>query len=107
MSSASSGGARIPRVTPPAEWDRLELAVRRLLDEHATCRRRAEAAERRAAELEAALQQVTGGAVDPLEMNARIEALEAENRALRERLEQARRAVGRLLARLDFLEADR
>jgi len=107
MSSVSSGGPRIARVSAPAEWDRLELAVRRLLDEYAACRRRAEAAERRAAELEATLQEVSAGAVDPFELRERVDALEAENRSLRERLEQARAGVGRIVARLQFMEDDR
>lgn len=94
-------------MSAPAEWDRLELAVRRLLDEYAACRRRAEAAERRVAELEAALHQVAGGAVDPLALNERLATLEAENRALTERLERARLGVGRLVARLQFMEEDR
>lgn len=91
----------------PVEWDRLELAVRRLLDEYAACRRRADAAERRIAELEAALQAVAAGAVDPLELRERVAALEAENRSLRERMEQARAGVGRIVARLQFMEDDR
>jgi len=107
MSSVSSGGPKVTRVSAPAEWDRLELAVRRLLDEYAACRRRAEAAERRVAELEAALRQVNAGAVDPFEMTDRIAALEAENASLRERLEQARAGVGRIMARLRFMEDDR
>lgn len=91
----------------PVEWDRLELAVRRLLDEYTACRRRADAAERRIAELEAALQAVAAGAVDPLELRERVAALEAENRSLRERMEQARAGVGRIVARLQFMEDDR
>ncbi len=107
MSSVSSGGPKTARVTAPVEWDRLELAVRRLLDEYAACRRRAEAAERRVVELEAALHEVGVGAVDPFELHERIAALEAENASLRERLEQARAGVGRIVARLRFGEDDR
>lgn len=94
-------------MSAPPEWDRLELAVRRLLDEYAACRRRAEAAERRVAELEAALRQVNAGVVDPFELRERIAELEAENASLRERLEQARAGVSRIVARLRFLEDDR
>jgi len=94
-------------VSAPGEWDRLELAVRRLLDEYAACRRRADAAEQRIVELETALHAVAAGAVDPLELRDRVDALEAENRSLRERLERARAGVGRIVARLQFMEDDR
>jgi len=107
MSSLSSGGPRGTPVSVPPEWDRLELAVRRLLDEYAACRRRAEAAERRVAELEKALREVAAGVVDPFELRQRVAELEAENAALRERIEQARAGVSRIAARLRFMEDDR
>jgi hypothetical protein len=50
---------------------------------------------------------VAAGAIDPAEMSRRIEALQAENRDLRERLDQARERVRRLVERLRFLEEDR
>lgn len=90
----------------PAEWDALELAVRRLLDAHDTLRRRAQTAERRVRELESALGRVSSGALDPLELSARATALEAENHDLLERLTRANTVVERIAARLNFLEAD-
>ncbi len=96
-----------PRPGFPTEWDALELAIRRLLDDHQTLRRRAAAAERRIRELEAALAQLGSGAVDPLALQARTQQLEAENEALRARLEQAADRVRRLLARANFLEEER
>lgn len=92
------------RNTRPPEWDRLELSVRRLLDDYDRVRRRAHAAERRIEALETTLREVTGGVLDPAEMSRRIEVLEAENRDLQERLAQARERVGRLVDRLRFLE---
>src|SRR5690606_41499211 len=95
MSSVSSGGPKTARVTAPVEWDRLELAVRRLLDEYAACRRRAEAAERRVVELEAAMHEVGVGAVDPFDLHERIAALDDEDASLRERRALEIAGVGR------------
>mgnify|MGYP001156622134 FL=1 len=95
------------RIERPPEWDRLELSVRRLLDDYDRWRRRARAAEQRVEALEATLREVTSGALDPAEMSRRIEALEAENQELKERLAQARLRVSRLLERLRFLEEER
>ncbi|HEY8484591.1 MAG TPA: hypothetical protein VIL13_08270 [Longimicrobiales bacterium] len=103
----SSGEARQPTATLPPEWDRLELGVRRLLDDYDLWRRRARGAERRVQELEATLRDITGGALDPLALLARIEALQEENRALRGRLAEARAKVERIVARLRFLEEER
>jgi hypothetical protein len=95
------------RVRVPAEWDRLELSVRRLLDDHERVRERERAAERRIQELETLLREVTGGGLDPVALNARVAALEAENRELVRRLEEARERVSRIIARLRFLEEER
>ena len=103
----SSGGARASGPKRPPEWDRLELAVRRLLDDHEEWRRRAEAAARRVRELDAALRDVTDGALDPVELKRRVEVLETRNAELRQRLDKARESVDRILARLQFLEEDR
>src|SRR5690606_21463337 len=83
--SVSSDGPE-SRVRVPAEWDRLELSVRRLLDDHERVRERERAAERRIQELETLLREVTGGGLDPVALNARVAALEAENRELVRRL---------------------
>lgn len=96
-----------PRAGFPPEWDGLELAVRRLLDDHLAARRRAAVAERRARELEAALAQMRGGGPDPVALRQRIDQLEAENRALQARLDDAAERVRRLLARTHFLEDER
>jgi chromosome segregation ATPase len=88
------------------EWDRLELGIRRLLDEHAALQRRARGAERRVKELEAMLADVSGG-LDPAELSAEVERLESRNAELVERLEQARAHVNVILTRLQLLEDDR
>ena len=105
MSTASGEGSARPAVPP--EMDRLELGLRRLLDDHERWRVRARSAERRVAELEAALRDVASGDLDPVALAAQAEAIERENHTLRERLEQARSAVDRITARLQFLEEER
>lgn len=92
---------------PPPEWDALELAVRRLLENHDALRRRLNDAEHRVRELEAALGSVSSGALDPLALSERATALERENRELLDRLARANAVVGRIAARLNFLEAGR
>lgn len=96
-----------PRPGFPTEWDALELAVRRLLDDYQALRRRAAAAEHRVRELETALTQLGSGVVDPLALQARARELEAENHALQARVDDAAERVRRLLARTHFLEEDR
>jgi predicted RNase H-like nuclease (RuvC/YqgF family) len=102
----SANGAERTNIRP-AEWDRLELSVRRLLDEHGTWRRRAQAAEQRVRELEATLADLSSGRMDPVKLEERAEAFERENRALHERLAQARETVERIAARFQFAEDDK
>ncbi len=101
-----SNGAGRAAVIPP-EWDRLELGVRRLIDDHKGWRRRARAAEQRVQELEATLRDLTSGVLDPEVLSARVQTLEEENRSLRQRVDLAREGVRRVLGRLQFLEEDR
>lgn len=101
-----SSAAR-PRGGVPPEWDGLEQAVRRLLEDHLAARRRAAVAERKVRELEAALAQLRGGGPDPLALRRRVEQLESENRALQQRLDDGAERVRRLLARTHFLAEDR
>ncbi len=102
-----SSGEPEPRPERPVEWDRLELSIRRLLDDYERWRERARAADRRIQELDAALREISSGGLDPMALSARVDELEAENRALQDRLEQARERVSRLVARLRFLEEER
>lgn len=101
----SSAAGSVGRGTP--EWDRLELAARRLLQEHQACRRRAESAEARIAQLEAALQRLSSGTLDPLELQGRLQRAESQNEALRVRLQEAEAHVQRILAKLEFAEEER
>jgi DNA repair exonuclease SbcCD ATPase subunit len=89
------------------ELDRLELALRRLLDRHEVLRQRAEQAETRARELEQALSGIQAGHIDPVELRTRAERLEAENTALRERLREVDAVAQRIQARLQFVEEER
>lgn len=102
---ASNGADKTPRL--PGEWADLELAVRRLLDEHDALRVRAAKAEARCAELETTLQDYASGSVDPVDLQKRAERLERENRDLRTRLTQASERVGRVMDRLRFAEQAR
>ncbi len=89
------------------EWDRLELATRRLLKEHESFRRRAEKAERRVDELEGTLKGVSQGSIDPVVLQSRLRTTESENRALRQRLQETEGRVRRILSRLEFVEENR
>jgi hypothetical protein len=89
------------------EWDRLELGIRRLLDDHARWKQRAQDAEARVAEMTTMLAEVSRGGLDPDELSARVERLEALNRELVARLERARGSVGSILSRLELIEEDR
>lgn len=97
---------RTRHIIPP-ELDRLELAVRRLLEAQHSLRARNEKAEARVAELEEAMRGMATGGLDPLALTQRVEALEAENQALRERLQSAREVVQRAVARVQFAEEER
>jgi predicted nuclease with TOPRIM domain len=103
----SNAGGEDLRRSRPAAWDRLELSVRRLLDDYQLQRGRADRAEERIAELEAALETLSGGGPDPIVLREQVTALETENRALRERLDRARQEVERIMARLQFLDVTR
>jgi predicted nuclease with TOPRIM domain len=103
----SSGADRTSAPKQPAEWDRLELVIRRLLDDHGRWRRRALAAEAKVQEVEASLAQLTEGDIDPRELAAMVERLESEKRDLERRLDRARGQVGNILTRLELLEDER
>ena len=98
---------RKPRPAAPHELDHLELTVRRLLDAHDGWRRRALKAEARVSELEGAVQDISGGRLDPVALGEELSRLEERNRVLHERLEQAHAAVLRMMARLQFTVEDR
>lgn len=103
MSNVASG-----RPGLPPELDGLELAVRRLLEDHQILRRRVVVAERRARELDATLAQLRASSHDdPLALRQRIDQLEGVNRELQTRLDEGAERVRRLLARTHFLEEEK
>jgi DNA repair exonuclease SbcCD ATPase subunit len=102
----SIGGAEARNRNGLPELDRLELALRRLLDRHDALRQRAETAEARARELQEALSGIGSGHIDPVELRTRAERLEEENRALRERLQAVDAVAQRIQARLQFAEEE-
>jgi hypothetical protein len=98
---------RKTRHVAPAEFDRLELTIRRLLEAHDAWRDRAHAAEARVAELQAMLDGMKEGRFDPVALAEEVRSLRAGNGALRERLQRADETVQRMLARLQFVEEGR
>lgn len=95
-------------VTPvPPEWERLELSVRRLLHDYEGWRKRARDAEKRIEELESALERVSSGSLDPVALGDRVKRLEAENTALRNRIDAATKHLRRTFARIQFVEEER
>lgn len=97
----AQGGPQLP------ELDRLELVLRRLLDAWEAQQRRIQQGDARVRELEAALQGVSTGQIDPMELGQRVRELEVENRALRQRIRDAEAVVQRIQARLQFVEEER
>ena len=102
---ASNGAETAARL--PGEWSELELAVRRLLDEHDALKARLATAEARCTELEGALQNFSSGSVDPVDVQKRVEVLTRENQDLKSRLGQAHERVTRVMDRLRFAEESR
>lgn len=103
----ASNVAADPQTVELAELDRLELALRRLLDAYEAQQQQIRQAQARVAELERALQDVGTGVLDPMELGARVQELESENHTLRERLRNAEALVQRIHTRLQFLEDER
>ena len=105
MNTVSSGADGSGQT--PDDWVRLQAAIRRLLSDWERWRDRASTAEARSRELEAALRDMSSGALDPVALSARVQALEQENRFLARRLDRARESVKRISARLQFLDEGR
>lgn len=85
-------------------FSRLERAVAEAGARIRELRSNLEKARDRGLEMEGLLQSFTGGEVDPSSLLARLQALEAENLDMKERLEKGKTGVERLLARIRFLE---
>lgn len=102
----SSDGADRRTDGVPDDFARLQDAVRRLLDELAGYRARAERAERKNAELETTLRDLSSGALDPMQLREGARKLKTENEELRRRIVEARDRIRRLVARFDFLREE-
>lgn len=85
----------------------LEEVLGRLLEELDRLRDRARTAERRVEDVESLLRNFTTGADDPARLHRRMAEVEAENRELREKIQEGRAGVERLLGRIRFLEEQR
>jgi hypothetical protein len=105
MNSESSSVRKTRTATLP-ELDHLELTIRRLLEAHDVLRKRADTADARVQELEAAVRDLSTGSIDPTALAADVERLERENRELRERIRRAHESVERIRARLQFAEEE-
>jgi FtsZ-binding cell division protein ZapB len=81
--------------------DELETLTRHLLDELAGWRRRCHKAE---SELQELSKRAGGKGGDSVATRRRLAELEAENQALRQRVDVARDRVKSLVGRLSFLE---
>jgi predicted nucleic acid-binding Zn-ribbon protein len=90
----------------PAAWDRLELSLRRLVEDYERWRRRAGVAEDRVRQLQDTLDGLSTGRVDPEALQSRVAELEAENAALKARIEEGAAQVRSILARVRFLEEE-
>ena len=91
--------------SPEDGFSRLQEAVDRLVEELGRARSRANAAETKTAELAKLVERFTGNEVEARELVSRLKSVEEENEDLRNRLEQGREGVERMIARIRFLES--
>ncbi len=85
----------------------LEAALGRLIQELTLTRGRASEAEAKSAELAEIVKRFTGDEGEAGRLLTRLQSLEAENADLRARFDRGRQGVERLLARIKFLEEQR
>lgn len=90
----------------PEDFDQLEASVRRLLDELAGFRARAEVAEAKCADMEKTLRDMSSGALDPMQLRDGLRDLKSENTELRRRMVEAQDRIRRLVSRFDFLREE-
>ena len=96
--SASKG------VTPDKAVKRLENAVTAAVEHLEQLNGEVVRMHTQGEALEGLLKGVTSGEEGPREMIVKLDILEEENRDLRRRLDEGRKGVDRLLARVKFLE---
>lgn len=82
----------------------LDSAVGKALAELESLRGRVKESEKRTKDVEDLLRRFTKGEVDPGSLQGRVERLHAENAELRERIDEGRAGVEKILARIRFLE---
>ena len=87
-----------------AALDALERAVGDVLDRLNWLHERASLAQEKSEDLQELLERFTGDEIDAGQMMSRLRHLETENADLRDRLEQGRAGIDRLLAKIRFLE---
>ncbi len=85
----------------------LEAAIVEALEGLAVATKRAEAAEKKSAELNELMKRFTGNPAQAGEVLTRLKTLEDENTEFHGRLEQGRAGVERLMAKIRFLENQR
>jgi uncharacterized alpha-E superfamily protein len=83
---------------------RLEKAVRAAVSSISDLEARLTESREKGEEMKELLRRFTGQEEDPSSLMSRLQALEAENRALRTRLHEGLEGVDRILARIRFLE---
>ena len=89
---------------PKDAFSALEGAIGEALQQLAAMTERAQAAERKSAELNELMSRLTGNPEEAGEVLTRLKMLEEENAVLRSRLERGRDGVERLLKKIRFLE---
>jgi len=82
----------------------LEAAVRRLIAELRDVRQSEASARARADRSDELLRQFVDGRQDPAALSRRVAEVEAENDALRRRIERGRERIDQILASIRFLE---
>lgn len=90
--------------SPAPGLDSLETAIDLAIAEVNAARERAAKAEEQAERSAAMLRQFVEGEEDPGTLSRRVQALEAENRDLRSRIERGRAGIDRIAASIRFLE---
>ena len=102
---SNSGDSAAP--SAQAAFTKLEGVAGETLKHLATMTKRARAAEKEAAELNDLMRRFTGNPREAGEVLTKLKQLEDENQDLRNRLDEGRAGVERLLAKIRFLENQR
>lgn len=97
-------GGRRRTAAPLPGMERLRVAVEEAVAEIASLRSQLAEAEARMSESDHLLREFVGGKQDPAALARRLSELEAENKALRERMDVGRENIEQVLSRIQFLE---